>query len=164
MMRLDPVLPSRIREIRFYTQNLFGCSLSVSALAEGKRWLARLAIAKEFHIQPRMSMDPETVESVDGILCEMPLSSRRFENFARNILGCGVEDWKKKYSGTLDKNHWEVSIKCESSEEISSCGDGAYPSEFLLMIQAWDDLILLNSIMQCMAMEPADFKRYGVAV
>ena len=164
MVRLDPMMPSQICQIRFYTQNLFGCSLLLSALVDGKRWIVRLALAKAHHILPQMEMDPETVENADGILCEIPISDRRFKRFAGNVLGCGVEEWKKSYSGNLDNNHWEVDIQCESGEGISSHGDGAYPFEFLALIQAWDDLMFLNSAMQCMAMEPADFKRYGIAV
>ena len=118
MVRLDPIPFDQVRSITFSVKDLQGLELTIVLFSRAKQRYARITVALQ---------NDTSVEApwANPIVCDTPISEKKFRRYFSAIQSFDVEGWKAQYGDASEGDSWSFRIEMKDGYVIHSqgCGD-----------------------------------------
>lgn len=133
MVRLDPIPFDQVRSITFSVKDLQGLELTIVLFSRAKQRYARIAVALQ---------NDTSVEApwANPIVCDTPISEKKFRRYFSAIQSFDVEGWKAQYGDASEGDSWSFRIEMKDGYVIHSQGCGDYPAEWFELVYLYDQL------------------------
>lgn len=133
MVRLDPIPFDQVRSITFSVKDLQGLELTIVLFSRAKQRYARITVALQ---------NDTSVEApwANPIVCDMPISEKKFRRYFSAIQSFDVEGWKAQYGDASEGDSWSFRIEMKDGYVIHSQGCGDYPAEWFELVYLYDQL------------------------
>ena len=133
MVRLDPIPFDQVRSITFSVKDLQGLELTIVLFSRAKQRYARITVALQ---------NDTSVEApwANPIVCDTPISEKKFRRYFSAIQSFDVEGWKAQYGDASEGDSWSVRIEMKDGYVIHSQGCGDYPAEWFELVYLYDQL------------------------
>lgn len=133
MVRLDPILFDQVRSITFSVKDLQGLELTIVLFSRAKQRYARITVALQ---------NDTSVEApwANPIVCDTPISEKKFRRYFSAIQSFDVEGWKAQYGDASEGDSWSFRIEMKDGYVIHSQGCGDYPAEWFELVYLYDQL------------------------
>ena len=133
MVRLDPIPFDQVRSITFSVKDLQGLELTIVLFSRAKQRYARITVALQ---------NDTSVEApwANPIVCDTPISEKKFRRYFSAIQSFDVEGWKAQYGDASEGDSWSFRIEMKDGYVIHSQGCGDYPAEWFELVYLYDQL------------------------
>ena len=133
MVRLDPIPFDQVRSITFSGKDLQGLELPIVLFSRAKQRYARITVALQ---------NDTSVEApwANPIVCDTPISEKKFRRYFSAIQSFDVEGWKAQYGDASEGDSWSFRIEMKDGYVIHSQGCGDYPAEWFELVYLYDQL------------------------
>ena len=133
MVRLDPIPFDQVRSITFSVKDLQGLELTIVLFSRAKQRYARITVALQ---------NDTSVEApwANPIVCDTPISEKKFRRYFSAIQSFDVEGWKAQYGDASEGDSWSFRIEMKDGYVIHSQGCGDYPAEWFEPVYLYDQL------------------------
>ena len=133
MVRLDPIPLDQVRSITFSVKDLQGLELTIVLFSRAKQRYARITVALQ---------NDTSVEApwANPIVCDTPISEKKFRRYFSAIQSFDVEGWKAQYGDASEGDSWSFRIEMKDGYVIHSQGCGDYPAEWFELVYLYDQL------------------------
>ena len=133
MVRLDPIPFDQVRSITFSVMGLQGLELTIVLFSRAKQRYARITVALQ---------NDTSVEApwANPIVCDTPISEKKFRRYFSAIQSFDVEGWKAQYGDASEGDSWSFRIEMKDGYVIHSQGCGDYPAEWFELVYLYDQL------------------------
>ena len=133
MVRLDPIPFDQVRSITFSVKVLQGLELTIVLFSRAKQRYARITVALQ---------NDTSVEApwANPIVCDTPISEKKFRRYFSAIQSFDVEGWKAQYGDASEGDSWSFRIEMKDGYVIHSQGCGDYPAEWFELVYLYDQL------------------------
>lgn len=133
MVRLDPIPFDQVRSITFSVKDLQGLELTIGLFSRAKQRYARITVALQ---------NDTSVEApwANPIVCDTPISEKKFRRYFSAIQSFDVEGWKAQYGDASEGDSWSFRIEMKDGYVIHSQGCGDYPAEWFELVYLYDQL------------------------
>ena len=133
MVRLDPIPFDQVRSITFSVKDLQGLELTIVLFSRAKQRYARITVALQ---------NDTSVEApwANPIVCDTPISEKKFRRYFSAIQSFDVEGWKAQYGDASVGDSWSFRIEMKDGYVIHSQGCGDYPAEWFELVYLYDQL------------------------
>ena len=133
MVRLDPIPFDQVRSITFSVKDLQGLELTIVLFSRAKQRYARKTVALQ---------NDTSVEApwANPIVCDTPISEKKFRRYFSAIQSFDVEGWKAQYGDASEGDSWSFRIEMKDGYVIHSQGCGDYPAEWFELVYLYDQL------------------------
>ena len=133
MVRLDPIPFDQVRSITFSVKDLHGLELTIVLFSRAKQRYARITVALQ---------NDTSVEApwANPIVCDTPISEKKFRRYFSAIQSFDVEGWKAQYGDASEGDSWSFRIEMKDGYVIHSQGCGDYPAEWFELVYLYDQL------------------------
>lgn len=133
MVRLDPIPFDQVRSITFSVKDLQGLELTIVLFSRAKQRYARITVALQ---------NDTSVEApwANPIVCDTPISEKKFRRYFSAIQSFDVEGWKAQYGDASEGDSWSFLIEMKDGYVIHSQGCGDYPAEWFELVYLYDQL------------------------
>ena len=133
MVRLDPIPFDQVRSITFSVKDLQGLELTIDLFSRAKQRYARITVALQ---------NDTSVEApwANPIVCDTPISEKKFRRYFSAIQSFDVEGWKAQYGDASEGDSWSFRIEMKDGYVIHSQGCGDYPAEWFELVYLYDQL------------------------
>ena len=133
MVRLDPIPFDQVRSIMFSVKDLQGLELTIVLFSRAKQRYARITVALQ---------NDTSVEApwANPIVCDTPISEKKFRRYFSAIQSFDVEGWKAQYGDASEGDSWSFRIEMKDGYVIHSQGCGDYPAEWFELVYLYDQL------------------------
>ena len=133
MVRLDPIPFDQVRSITFSVKDLQGLELTIVLFSRAKQRYARITVALQ---------NDTSVEApwANPIVCDTPISEKKFRRYFSAIQSFDVEGWKAQYGDAPEGDSWSFRIEMKDGYVIHSQGCGDYPAEWFELVYLYDQL------------------------
>ena len=133
MVRLDPIPFDQVRSITFSVKDLQGLELTIVLFSRAKQRYARITVALQ---------NDTSVEApwANPIVCDTPISEKKFRRYFSAIQSFDVEGWKAQYGDASEGYSWSFRIEMKDGYVIHSQGCGDYPAEWFELVYLYDQL------------------------
>lgn len=133
MVRLDPIPFDQVRSITFCVKDLQGLELTIVLFSRAKQRYARITVALQ---------NDTSVEApwANPIVCDTPISEKKFRRYFSAIQSFDVEGWKAQYGDASEGDSWSFRIEMKDGYVIHSQGCGDYPAEWFELVYLYDQL------------------------
>ena len=133
MVRLDPIPFDQVRSITFSVKDLQGLELTIVLFSRAKQRYARITVALQ---------NDTSVEApwANPIVCDTPISEKKFRRYFSAIQSFDVEGWKAQYGYASEGDSWSFRIEMKDGYVIHSQGCGDYPAEWFELVYLYDQL------------------------
>ena len=133
MVRLDPIPVDQVRSITFSVKDLQGLELTIVLFSRAKQRYARITVALQ---------NDTSVEApwANPIVCDTPISEKKFRRYFSAIQSFDVEGWKAQYGDASEGDSWSFRIEMKDGYVIHSQGCGDYPAEWFELVYLYDQL------------------------
>mgnify|MGYP001030411864 FL=1 len=133
MVRLDPIPFDQVRSITFSVKDLQGLELTIVLFSRAKQRYARITVALQ---------NDTSVEApwANPIVCDTPISEKKFRRYFSAIQSFDVEGWKAQYGDAAEGDSWSFRIEMKDGYVIHSQGCGDYPAEWFELVYLYDQL------------------------
>ena len=133
MVRLDPIPFDQVRSITFSVKDLQGLELTIVLFSRAKQRYARITVALQ---------NDTSVEApwANPIVCDTPISEKKFRWYFSAIQSFDVEGWKAQYGDASEGDSWSFRIEMKDGYVIHSQGCGDYPAEWFELVYLYDQL------------------------
>lgn len=133
MVRLDPIPFDQVRSITFSVNDLQGLELTIVLFSRAKQRYARITVALQ---------NDTSVEApwANPIVCDTPISEKKFRRYFSAIQSFDVEGWKAQYGDASEGDSWSFRIEMKDGYVIHSQGCGDYPAEWFELVYLYDQL------------------------
>lgn len=133
MVRLDPIPFDQVRSITFSVKDLQGLELTIVLFSRAKQRYARITVALQ---------NDTSVEApwANPIVCDTPISEKKFRRYFSAIESFDVEGWKAQYGDASEGDSWSFRIEMKDGYVIHSQGCGDYPAEWFELVYLYDQL------------------------
>ena len=133
MVRLDPIPVDQVRSITFSVKDLQGLELTIVLFSRAKQRYARITVALQ---------NDTSVEApwANPIVCDTPISEKKFRRYFSAIQSFDVEGWKAQYEDASEGDSWSFRIEMKDGYVIHSQGCGDYPAEWFELVYLYDQL------------------------
>ena len=133
MVRLDPIPFDQVRSITFSVKDLQGLELTIVLFSRAKQRYARITVALQ---------NDTSVEApwANPIVCDTPISEKKFRRYFSAIQSIDVEGWKAQYGDASEGDSWSFRIEMKDGYVIHSQGCGDYPAEWFELVYLYDQL------------------------
>lgn len=133
MVRLDPIPFDQVRSITFSVKDLQGLELTIVLFSRAKQRYARITVA----LQNDTSVEAPWAKP---IVCDTPISEKKFRRYFSAIQSFDVEGWKAQYGDASEGDSWSFRIEMKDGYVIHSQGCGDYPAEWFELVYLYDQL------------------------
>ena len=133
MVRLDPIPFDQVRSITFSVKDLQGLELTIVLFSRAKQRYARITVA----LQNDTSV---AAPWANPIVCDTPISEKKFRRYFSAIQSFDVEGWKAQYGDASEGDSWSFRIEMKDGYVIHSQGCGDYPAEWFELVYLYDQL------------------------
>ena len=133
MVRLDPIPFDQVRSITFSVKDLQGLELTIVLFSRAKQRYARITVALQ---------NDTSVEApwANPIVCDTPISEKKFRRYFSAIQSFDVEGWKAQYGDASEGDSWSFRIEMKDGYVIHSQGCGDYPADWFELVYLYDQL------------------------
>lgn len=133
MVRLDPIPFDQVRSITFSVKDLQGLELTIVLFSRAKQRYARITVALQ---------NDTSVEApwANPIVCDTPISEKKFRRYFSAIQSFDVEGWKAQYGDASEGDSWSFRIEMKDGYVIHSQGCGDYPAKWFELVYLYDQL------------------------
>ena len=133
MVRLDPIPFDQVRSITFSVKDLQGLELTIVLFSRATQRYARITVALQ---------NDTSVEApwANPIVCDTPISEKKFRRYFSAIQSFDVEGWKAQYGDASEGDSWSFRIEMKDGYVIHSQGCGDYPAEWFELVYLYDQL------------------------
>ena len=133
MVRLDPIPFDQVRSITFSVKDLQGLELTIVLFSRAKQRYARITVALQ---------NDTSVEApwANPIVCDTPISEKKFRRYFSAIQSFDVEGWKAQYGDASEGDSWSFRIEMKDGYVIHSQGCGDYPAEWFELVYLYVQL------------------------
>ena len=133
MVRLHPIPFDQVRSITFSVKDLQGLELTIVLFSRAKQRYARITVALQ---------NDTSVEApwANPIVCDTPISEKKFRRYFSAIQSFDVEGWKAQYGDASEGDSWSFRIEMKDGYVIHSQGCGDYPAEWFELVYLYDQL------------------------
>ena len=133
MVRLDPIPFDQVRSITFSVKDLQGLELTIVLFSRAKQRYSRITVALQ---------NDTSVEApwANPIVCDTPISEKKFRRYFSAIQSFDVEGWKAQYGDASEGDSWSFRIEMKDGYVIHSQGCGDYPAEWFELVYLYDQL------------------------
>ena len=133
MVRLDLIPFDQVRSITFSVKDLQGLELTIVLFSRAKQRYARITVALQ---------NDTSVEApwANPIVCDTPISEKKFRRYFSAIQSFDVEGWKAQYGDASEGDSWSFRIEMKDGYVIHSQGCGDYPAEWFELVYLYDQL------------------------
>ena len=133
MVRLDPIPFDQVRSITFSVKDLQGLELTIVLFSRAKQRYARITVALQNDTSVEAPWD-------NPIVCDTPISEKKFRRYFSAIQSFDVEGWKAQYGDASEGDSWSFRIEMKDGYVIHSQGCGDYPAEWFELVYLYDQL------------------------
>lgn len=133
MVRLDPIPFDQVRSITFSVKDLQGLELTIVLFSRAKQRYARITVALQ-------NDTPVEAPWANPIVCDTPISEKKFRRYFSAIQSFDVEGWKAQYGDASEGDSWSFRIEMKDGYVIHSQGCGDYPAEWFELVYLYDQL------------------------
>ena len=133
MVRLDPIPFDQVRSITFSVKDLQGLELTIVLFSRAMQRFARITVAL---------LNDTSLEApwANPIVCDTPISEKKFRRYFSAIQSFDVEGWKAQYGDASEGDSWSFRIEMKDGYVIHSQGCGDYPAEWFELVYLYDQL------------------------
>lgn len=133
MVRLDPIPFEQVRSSTISVKDLQGLELTIVLFSRAKQRYARITVALQ---------NDTSVEApwANPIVCDTPISEKKFRRYFSAIQSFDVEGWKAQYGDASEGDSWSFRIEMKDGYVIHSQGCGDYPAEWFELVYLYDQL------------------------
>lgn len=133
MVRLDPIPFDQVRSITFSVKDLQGLELTIVLFSRAKQRYARITVALQ-------NDTPVEAPWANPIVCDTPISEKKFRRYFSAIQSFDVEGWKAQYGDASEGDSWSFRIEMKDGYVIHSQGCGDYPAKWFELVYLYDQL------------------------
>ena len=116
-----------------FCEGFAGAGIDHRPISRAKQRYARITVALQ-------NDTPVEAPWANPIVCDTPISEKKFRRYFSAIQSFDVEGWKAQYGDASEGDSWSFRIEMKDGYVIHSQGCGDYPAEWFELVYLYDQL------------------------